>query len=71
MTCLQVCEIAVREWLLTEKQTNELLREQQDNDLFFGEALVKLGAISEETLMEHLNIFNRMKYTGKDDADTS
>jgi hypothetical protein len=42
----------------------ELLKEQEDTYIFFGEALVRIGAISEEQLIEQLKEFNRMRLQG-------
>ena len=54
-------EIAVREKYLSGEQLKELLKEQQDTYIFSSEALVQLGVISEEQLMENLKEFNMLK----------
>jgi hypothetical protein len=54
-------DITVREKFLTKGQIEELLKEQEDTYIFFGEALVQIGAISEEQLIEQLKEFNWMK----------
>jgi len=48
---------------LLEKKliVEELLKEQEDSYIFFGEALVQIGAISEEQLIEELKNFNKLK----------
>ncbi len=48
------CEIAVAENLLTKKQVNELLKLQGDKYMYFGEALVQIGALTEEEVSRHL-----------------
>jgi hypothetical protein len=55
-------DIAVREKFLTKEQIEELLKEQEDTYIFFGEALVQIGAISEKQLLEQLKEFNWMKF---------
>jgi hypothetical protein len=60
-SCEKFGEIAVKEGYLTEAQVEELLKTQEDNYLFFGEAMVQLGIFSTEQLIEELKEFNRMK----------
>ena len=47
--------------LSDDGQVEALLKEQQDGYIFFGEALVQLGVISEAQLIEGLKEFNRIK----------
>lgn len=53
--------IAFRENLLSRAQVEMLLQEQKDSYIYFGEALVKIGFISEAQLIEELKEFNRLK----------
>ena len=54
-------EIALRENLLQKAQIDELLKEREDKYTFFGEALVKIGALSYEDLLKHLKDFNKLQ----------
>jgi hypothetical protein len=59
-------EIAVREKYLTKEQLEKLLKEQEDSYIFFGEALVQTGAISEEEIIKQLKKFNELKMQSPD-----
>ncbi len=54
-------EIAVRENYLTKEQVDELLKQQSDSYMYFGEALVRIGVISDEDIISELKEFNRLK----------
>jgi hypothetical protein len=57
-------EIAAREGYLTKGQVEELLKEQDDSYILFGEALVSIGAVTEKELIRHLKDFNKLKLSG-------
>lgn len=61
MTCEKFGDIAVKKNYLSRNQVDELLREQSDSYLHFGEALVKSGSISPETLREQLEEYHKSK----------
>ena len=60
-TCEKFGEIAVRENYLTKEQVDELLKQQSDSYMYFGEALVRIGVISDEDIISELKEFNRPK----------
>lgn len=54
-------EIAVRKKYLTKEQVDELLREQSDSYLYFGDALVRIGVITQETLTVQLREYHALQ----------
>jgi hypothetical protein len=55
-------DIAVQHDYMTQPQVNELLEEMDEDFMFFGEALVNLGFIAEDVMLENLKEFNRIKF---------
>ena len=47
---------------LNPTQLEELLSHQKEEHLYFGEALVQLGLITEAALIENLKEFNMLKF---------
>jgi len=54
-------EIAIKEKYLSKEQVDDLLKEQMDSHIFFGEALVQIEAISQEELAKQLKKFDLIK----------
>ena len=47
-------EIAIKEKFLTKEQVDEILKEQRESYMYFGEALVKIGAMSYDEVIKQL-----------------
>ena len=46
---------------MNEEQLEDILQEQEDSYISFGEALVQIGAMSEEEVMEQLKEFTWLR----------
>jgi hypothetical protein len=58
-------EVAIRQRYLTAEQVASLVdRQAEDEYLFFGEALVKLGLLAEDDMVRNLKEYNQQKFTG-------
>ena len=63
---LRIGEIAKAKDWLSDDDIQRILIIQEDTYIFFGEALVLIGAITEKDLIEQLKEFNKAKFFTQD-----